>query len=194
MDTDDWIDIPPEKLREALGKKLGNAYVALMTLRVIEPNPPFGGLQSPEDEIVRFLSAARSVYLRIQTYAKVRKLPFAKWRNDWEHGPMRTEADRKLWARLRRQRNIDDHGAGPELIAVQCEMSALAFQSRLGPGSSIMHNASTGVPPPTQYRSEFRFATYPDESASIICERMLTLTQSFADAFLNDPAMFPPGA
>src|SRR4029077_6930443 len=104
MASEPHADIPTDKLREAVGLKLGLAYVAWTSLRAMEPNPPFGGFQSPDDEIVKFLSAARSVFLRIETYCKKRKLPYKEWRSAWDKAC--TEEERALVKLLQRQRNI----------------------------------------------------------------------------------------
>jgi hypothetical protein len=109
------VAVRPQKLKEALNAKLGDAAQALFELR--EADKPEMNRYWPSVVVVDFLHAARGVYPVLETFAKGTRLKvsgFEKWRNRWE-GQLPL-SDLGLWRQMRTERVSQEHGEGAELI------------------------------------------------------------------------------
>jgi hypothetical protein len=174
------------QLPEAISAKIAAATLALHELLESE-KPMWTDIQDPRRRLNSCVGAARGVFLSIQTFAYEslpgKKQEFWAWVNPWE-GSLSGD-QRQLWDLMTDHRDAQEHGAGPDLIAVEIPLdhdpNVTVFTG--GPLFPTMrpHGGSAS-------KGGWRFAAYPDRPASKVCEDYIALMRRFEADFRRDHA------
>jgi hypothetical protein len=182
--------VDPRRLRESFNEKLVAAQIALGELCYAEI-PRITAVE-PRVAVTNLLGHARAIYGAAEGFASQEingtAAAFKAWLLDWEEDL--PEQRRELWLNMAASRDDYHHGTGPELITVRIPIEI----STAGEGNTALFGLRHGPLRSGASKGGVRFASYPDQTASVIATEYLVVVGKFAADFLRDHAGYIPPA